>query len=364
MKKLLEHEKSEALEIMQQAARTAVGSEGAKDSPNNMMHADNPLDSVSKKRERPETDLSQFEATQSKKLNAEETARTEMQVYDESDKALYVNVKGPPIRDTGVKSTRLRRTWEGDDFKSQGAAKNGASYRWTPGNLEDMTPLSDDVTYPAIERSSRTVNPDNTHQWNSSNIGYGYQFHYDSPTLSSTTFEKADAKNNEKPSSPSKKELEMLMRNLRQTRQASRIQLQSMESGIFSFPPSFTVPVQQGLSALSARLSLMEQIEEGLESQLRKAFEFQRQDSEGVLVDKVQLLSRMQEQQSLRAEWEEDMKEQVETIGMLQAPTFHVTSEFGSPRTKLFAGSPNPNNCFGHNKFQDARWDAWWKCNL
>ncbi|KAL2632589.1 hypothetical protein R1flu_004068 [Riccia fluitans] len=131
---------------------------------------------------------------------------------------------------------------------------------------------------------------------------------------------------------PSKKRLENVMTSLLNARQASRSRLQRTENALLGFPPSspFTSQVQQALNALSSRLSLMEQIEDGLASHLRKAHETDYSESEGLIVDKVQLLCRMQEQQSLRAEWEEDMQQQLETISMLQAASRNA-STFTTP---------------------------------
>ncbi|BFI30956.1 hypothetical protein MPTK2_3g17060 [Marchantia polymorpha subsp. ruderalis] len=149
---------------------------------------------------------------------------------------------------------------------------------------------------------------------------------------------------------PSKNRLENVMTSLINARQASRSRLQRTENALLGFPPSspFTSQVQQALNALSSRLSLMEQIEDGLASHLRKAYELEYPETEGVIVDKVQLLCRMEEQQSLRAEWEEDMQQQLETISMLQAASRNGSS-FNTPikGTNLqdkFQSSPPQND--------------------
>jgi hypothetical protein len=130
---------------------------------------------------------------------------------------------------------------------------------------------------------------------------------------------------------PSKKRLENVMKSLKNAREASRSRLQRTENALLGFPPSspFTTQIQQALNALSSKLTLMEQIEDGLNDHLQKALDTKSPDEDGLMVDKVQLLRRMEEQQSLRAEWEEDMQQQLETISMLQAAS--RSSTFPSP---------------------------------
>jgi hypothetical protein len=100
----------------------------------------------------------------------------------------------------------------------------------------------------------------------------------------------------------------------------------------------------------------MEQIEEGLESHLRKAYETESSESEGMLVDKVQLLCRMEEQQSLRAEWEEDMQRQLETISMLQAAS-RSSPNFSTPPRVSSQGAIPMNDWQNHsnNMYQNGK---------
>lgn len=154
----------------------------------------------------------------------------------------------------------------------------------------------------------------------------------------------------EKNGVPNQKRLENVMTNLMYARQASRSRLQRTENALLAFPPSsgFITQIQQALNALSARLGLMEQIEEGLESHLRDAYETKLPESERMLIDKVQLLSRMEEQQNLRAEWEEDMQRQLETISMLQASS-RSSPIFSTPHRDPNQGAPPINDWENHN---------------
>ncbi|KAJ7551458.1 hypothetical protein O6H91_06G016200 [Diphasiastrum complanatum] len=134
--------------------------------------------------------------------------------------------------------------------------------------------------------------------------------------------------------SPSKARLDNVMTSLINAREASRSRLHRTENALSSLPSSLssTAEVKRALNALAARLNFLDQIEEGLASQLRKAYESDTPELEGIIVDKVQLLCRMEEQQSLRAEWEEDMQQQLERISVLQA-TFSVRKQ-GKPHSK------------------------------
>ncbi|CAM6126102.1 unnamed protein product [Calypogeia fissa] len=131
--------------------------------------------------------------------------------------------------------------------------------------------------------------------------------------------------------SPSKRRLENVMKSLIDARAASRSRLQRTENALLGFPSTspFTTQIQKALNDLSSRLALMEKIEDGLATNFRKAYEMDSPGSDCLIVDKVQLLCRMEEQQNLRAEWEEDMQEQLETISMLQAAS--RSSTFTSP---------------------------------
>lgn len=87
---------------------------------------------------------------------------------------------------------------------------------------------------------------------------------------------------------------------------------------------------QQALCALTERLNLMEQMEDELADGLRAAYRIAIPISEGIIVDKVELLCKMEEQQTLTAEWEKDMLCQLEKISILQANS-QPTSKFGTP---------------------------------
>ncbi|CAM6111744.1 unnamed protein product [Calypogeia fissa] len=140
---------------------------------------------------------------------------------------------------------------------------------------------------------------------------------------------------------PCKKRLENVMTSLTNARVASRSRLQRTENALLGFPSTspFTSQIQQALNDLSSRLTLMEQIEDGLATHLRKAYERDSTDLGGMIVDKIQLLCRMEEQQSLRAEWEEDMQQQLEAISTLQAasrsPTFPTQVKVASTLQKF-----------------------------
>ncbi|CAM6108503.1 unnamed protein product [Calypogeia fissa] len=151
---------------------------------------------------------------------------------------------------------------------------------------------------------------------------------------------------------PCKKRLENVMTSLTNARAASRSRLQRTENALLGFPSTspFTSQIQQALNDLSSRLTLMEQIEDGLATHLRKAYERDSTDLGGMIVDKIQLLCRMEEQQSLRAEWEEDMQQQLEAISTLQAasrsPTF-PTQVKGASTPQKFQSMSLPFECPG-----------------
>lgn len=322
VKEMLEEEKSQAMEVIERAGRMAAGAEsrlcedvhlnsGTADAGStNTMFEDGFFDSASKKRERADTDLLQLEETQRKKLNSEDSTQlckcsssTTLQISAESSQAAIYrnNLSHDNLR---AISTQDSKAWDAGSWPST-------------KNMEDHFPdVCSNISY--LDHDSGCI---------PSSFSHHHEGHEKLALMSEQM------------------ELEMMMENLLQARQFCMSQLKEMEERILCFPPSvgFTVPVQQGLSALSARLSLMEQIEDGLQHQLRTAFE--ELNRSGTFVDKVQLLARMQEQQSLRAEWEDDLQRQLETIDMLQAPTFQSASYLQSPyRHQLLPGPPSSSS--------------------
>ncbi|KAI5070043.1 hypothetical protein GOP47_0014386, partial [Adiantum capillus-veneris] len=133
---------------------------------------------------------------------------------------------------------------------------------------------------------------------------------------------------------PSQNRLENVMQSLVSARQASRSRLHRTKSLLQSLPLTsgglVVTEVQQVLCALTERLDLMEQMEDELADELREVYRAAFPDSEGIIVDKVELLCKMEEQQTLRAEWEEDMQCQLEKISILQANS-QASSCFSTP---------------------------------
>ncbi|KAI5062429.1 hypothetical protein GOP47_0022968 [Adiantum capillus-veneris] len=133
---------------------------------------------------------------------------------------------------------------------------------------------------------------------------------------------------------PSQNRLENVMQSLVSARQASRSRLHRTKTLLQSLPLTggglVITEVQQALCALTERLYLMEQMEDELADELREAYRAALPDSEGIIVDKVELLCKMEEQQTLRAEWEEDMQCQLEKISILQANS-QASSCFSTP---------------------------------
>jgi hypothetical protein len=342
MKEMLEEEKSQAMEVIERAGRMAAGAEsrlwedehvnrGTADAGSmNAMVEDASFDSVSKKRERADTDLLQLEETQRKKLNSEDSTQlrecsssSKLQISAESSQAaVYLN---------NLSHDKLRAI-SSRDCKPYDAGG------WPSGSV--ITP-NNDASYDAADSDRHTNHMEDHFPDVCSNISY---LEYEAACLPSS-FSHHHEGHEKLTRMPEQMELEMMMRNLLQSRQFCMSQLKEMEERVLSFPPSigFTLPVQQGLSALSARLSLMEQIEDGLQHQLWTAFEDPNRP--GAFVDKVQLLARMQEQQSLRAEWEDDLQRQLQTIDMLQAPTFQSASNLRSPYShQLLPGPPSSSS--------------------
>ncbi|KAH7286940.1 hypothetical protein KP509_32G028600 [Ceratopteris richardii] len=134
---------------------------------------------------------------------------------------------------------------------------------------------------------------------------------------------------------PNQNRLESMMQSLVTARQASRGRLQRTKALLQSIPLAgrslVMAEVQQALCALTDRLQLMEQMEDELADELREAYQKALPDSEGILVDKVELLCKMEDQQTLRAEWEEDMQCQLEKVSVLQATSQRSSSCFSTP---------------------------------
>lgn len=132
---------------------------------------------------------------------------------------------------------------------------------------------------------------------------------------------------------PSQTRLENVMQSLVNARQASRSRLQRTKNLLQTLPHSgglVVSEVRQALGSLTDRLRLMEQMEDELTDELREAYRIELPDSEGIIVDKVELLCKMEEQQTLRGEWEEDMQCQLEKISLLQANS-QASSCFSTP---------------------------------
>ncbi|MCO5600624.1 hypothetical protein L7F22_054739 [Adiantum nelumboides] len=132
---------------------------------------------------------------------------------------------------------------------------------------------------------------------------------------------------------PNQNRLENVMQSLMSARQASRSRLHRTKTLLQSLPLTggfIITEVQQALCTLTERLNLMEQMEDELADELREAYRAALPDSEGIIVDKVELLCKMEEQQTLRAEWEEDMQCQLEKISILQANS-QASSCFSTP---------------------------------
>eukprot|EP01018_Ginkgo_biloba_P026693 Gb_31720 [translate_table: standard] len=119
---------------------------------------------------------------------------------------------------------------------------------------------------------------------------------------------------------PSQKRLENVMISLIKAREASRDRLQRTQNALETFrgTSALAEDVKQSLRVLAIHLISLEQMEDELASQLTAAYAAKPPDSEGMIVDKVQLLCRMEEQQTMRAEWEEEIEKQLVKISSLQ----------------------------------------------
>ncbi|KAH8968613.1 hypothetical protein BDL97_03G136100 [Sphagnum fallax] len=386
MKNLLEQEKGEAMVRIQQAAKRAVDEECAKVVGNNkqwetslMMHKEIQSDADLKDREMELNSTAQ--AIQREKMSLEQERAKVKILHDalerEQMEKCYIHMKQSAKAEGVIKDAdsweEINKRWEARPtaethnwhpirsempFKEKKSAveQSEPAFPTLKSGLEDGS-----LGHMLVGSSSRNVHDFSSVKF----LGPDHNNHnsgddsFRSTMLSSTCSSMAAATNEASPEKlmadssfghmheggggvPSRKRLENVMTSLMHARQASRSRLQRTENALLAFPSSarFTAQVQRALNALSARLGLMEQIEEGLENHLQKAYEVQSPESEGIIVDKVQLLCRMEEQQSLRAEWEEDMQQQLETISMLQAASRN-SSDFNIS-LKLANSNPPP----------------------
>jgi hypothetical protein len=387
MKNLLEQEKGEAMVRIQQAAKRAVDEECAKVVGNNkqwetslMMHKEIQSDADLKDREMELNSTAQ--AIQREKMSLEQERAKVKILHDalerEQMEKCYIHIKQSAKAEGVIKDAdsweEINKRWEARPtaethnwhpirsempFKEKKSAveQSEPAFPTLKSGLEDGS-----LGHMLVGSSSRNVHDFSSVKF----LGPDHNNHnsgddsFRSTMLSSTCSSMAAATNEASPEKlmadssfghmhegggggvPSRKRLENVMTSLMHARQASRSRLQRTENALLAFPSSarFTAQVQRALNALSARLGLMEQIEEGLENHLQKAYEVQSPELEGIIVDKVQLLCRMEEQQSLRAEWEEDMQQQLETISMLQAASRN-SSDFNIS-LKLANSNPPP----------------------
>lgn len=128
----------------------------------------------------------------------------------------------------------------------------------------------------------------------------------------------------------SQQQLEAVMTALHQASQESRSQLLTAKHLAQRLPSSVASAsqVHAALEGLSSKLTLMEQIEDGLASQLEKLSSESPYAVDQAYVDRVQLLNRMEEQQRLRLEWEEDMQQHMDSIqSVLHGATCYSTPQ-------------------------------------
>lgn len=395
MKSILEQEKTKAMELIQQAAKRAMAAELAKVECGNFSSWDsitmqqNGSQCETSLKDRERKLMSTAEAIRSERTSLNEEKVQVKLLHDalvrEKMEHTHVNLRNAAKVEVLVKDAGSRSAWEEIKNKRENE-RVGEAYGWDPGaegtpNCRNQS-AEQDFSFSAMKNGFETnrgrcdVSEGCTRNIQAhcgvanhkvSNMKWGEPFGSATSSLSDSytqiTPEKITGNSSfrqtiEKYDVPSRKRLEIVMTSLMQARQASRSRLQRTENALLAIPPSsgFITQVQQALNTLSARLSLMEQIEEGLESHLRNAYETEVSESEGVLVDKMQLLSRMEEQQSLRAEWEEDMQRQLETISMLQAAS-RSSSNFCTPQKFLNQATPFLSDRQNHssNVYQGGR---------
>jgi hypothetical protein len=387
MKSMLEQEKAKAMELIQQAAKRAMTTDHAKVESSSsqldsiMLHKDSQCEASLKDREK-ELNCTADAIRREKKNLKEERAQVKM-LHDALERGQiehsHASLKNIAKADALIKDAENRMAWE-EMKRRERERVIGEAHGWDPtseGSSNDRSHIAaQEFSFSAIngagadlgEGSGRNLQAyreltnhkiSNT-KWDEA---FGSATSSISATYNQTTPEKMTVNSSyrqilEKNGAPSRNRLENVMTSLLHARQASRSRLQRTENALLAFPPSsgFITQVQQALNTLSARLSLMEQIEEGLESHLRKAYETESSESEGMLVDKVQLLCRMEEQQSLRAEWEEDMQRQLETISMLQAAS-RSSPNFSTPPRVSSQGAIPMNDWQNHsnNMYQNGK---------
>lgn len=381
MKIMLDQEKAQAMEMIQQAAKRAVDAERAKAGTSsgqwesNMMNKEIQCDTNLKEREREITSTTEAIRRQKTDLT-KERAQVKM-LHDalerEQIEHSHASMKHAAKADNMLKDAENRMAWEEIKKRREKARVNGEVHGWRPkfevSSNERSNANEQDFSFSALKGGLESSSHGGGHDKGSSKTPKGYHhWHADHNTITNENWDEPFGSTMLSPTSsletstqitpgklvgdscahihegngaPSRKRLENVMTSLMHAREASRSRLQRTEHALLSFPPSagFTSQVQQALNALSARLSLMEQIEEGLAMHLQNAYENESQDPEGVIIDKVQLLCRMEEQQSLRSEWEEDMQRQLETISMLQASSRN-SSTYNTPMKLSNQGAP------------------------
>ena len=395
MKSMLEQEKVQAMELIQQAAKRAVTPELVKTESSIsqwdsiMLHKESQCEANVEDREK-ELDCTAVAIRREKTNLKDERAQVKI-LHNALEREQQIehsqaSLKNIAKADSFIKDAENRMAWEeikkrrdserligethGWDPTSEGSSNDRShiaeqefSFSATKGGLEisgasaDLGEGSGRITQAYRELANHKIS---NNKWDEA---FGSTTSSISATYNQTPPGKMTGNSSyrqvlEKNGVPSRKRLESVMTSLMHARQASRSRLQRTENALLAFPPSsgFIAQVQQALNALTARLSLMEQIEEGLESHLRKAYESESPGSEGMLVDKVQLLCRMEEQQSLRAEWEEDMQRQLETISMLQAAS-RSSPNFSTPPRVSNQGAIPLNDWQNHssNMYQNSK---------
>ncbi|XP_024396324.1 uncharacterized protein [Physcomitrium patens] len=392
MTSMLEQEKTKAMELIQQAAKRAMAAELAKVECSNISRWDSIMmqQNVSQceaslnDRERELSSTAEAIRREKTSLKEERVQVKLLQDALEREQMEYtnVNLRNAAKVEVLVKDAGSRISWE-EIKKRRERERVGGAYGWdqtAEGTSNGRNHIAEqDFSFSAMKdgleinggrcdvsegctRNKQAHRGVANHKV--SNMKWDEAFGFATSSISgSYTPEKTTGNSSfrhiiEKNDVPSRKRLENVMTSLMQARQASRSRLQRTENALLAIPPSsgFITQVQQALNTLSARLRLMEQIEEGLESHLRNAYETEASESEGMLVDKVQLLSRMEEQQSLRAEWEEDMQSQLETISMLQAAS-RSSSNFCTPPRILNQGAPPLSDKQNHsiNVYQEGK---------
>lgn len=381
MKSMLDQEKAQAMEMIQQAAKRAVDAERAKAGTSsgqwesNVMNKEIRCDANLKEREREITSTTEAIRRQKTDLTKERAQVKMLHDALEREQIGHASTKHAGKADNMLKGAENRMAWEEIRKRREKARVIGEAHGWRPKfevSLNERSNANEqDFSFSALEGGLESSNhgggigkgssktPKGYHHWHADHNTvthdnweepFGSTMLISSPTSSLETSTQITPRKlvgdscahiHEGNGAPSRKRLENVMTSLMHAREASRSRLQRTEHALLSFPPSagFTSQVQQALNALSARLSLMEQIEEGLASHLQNAYENESQDPEVAIIDKVQLLCRMEEQQSLRSEWEEDMQRQLETISMLQASSRN-SSAYNTPMKLPNQGPP------------------------